>query len=87
MKCFLCGTPGAVSESVGDGNRRLVACASTNCGKYLITDGAVKRLEAGGPNKEVLTELVKRAIEQTRVLDISVATDGLLETAEVCSAD
>jgi hypothetical protein len=40
-------------------------------------------LEEGGPNKEVLVEMVHLANERAGVLDISVASDGLLQTTEV----
>jgi len=52
----------------------------------VITSRAIRRLEEGGPNREVLIEMVRRANERAGMLDISVASDGLLQTAEVLPA-
>lgn len=86
MKCFLCDTVGALSESADHGNRQRIACVSPGCGNYVITSRAIRRLEEGGPNKEVLVELVRLANEKSGVLDISVASDGLLQTTEILPA-
>lgn len=86
MKCFLCDTAGALSESADHGNRKRIACVSPGCGNYVITSRAIRRLEEGGPNKEVLVELVRLANEKSGVLDISVASDGLLQTTEILPA-
>lgn len=83
LKCFLCNTVGAVCESADHGNRQRITCVAPGCGNYVITSGAIQRLEEGGPNKEVLAELVRLANERTGVLDISVASDGLLQTTEI----
>lgn len=83
MKCFLCDTPGAMGESADHGNRQRVACVAPGCGRYVITSRAIRRLEEGGPNKAVLVELVRVANERAGELDISVASDGLLQTTEI----
>lgn len=83
MKCILCDTPGALSESADHGNRQRIACTSPGCGKYVITSRAVRRIEEGGPNKAVLAEMVQRANARARALDISVANDGLVQAVEI----
>lgn len=83
MKCFLCDSTGASSESADHGNRQRIVCVAPGCGHYVITSRAIRRLEEGGPNKEVLVEMVHLANERAGVLDISVASDGLLQTTEV----
>jgi hypothetical protein len=86
MKCFLCDSAGAMSESADHGNRQRIACVAPGCGSYVITSRAIRRLEEGGPNREVLIEMVRLANDRAGMLDISVASDGLLQTTEVLSA-
>ncbi|WP_156401353.1 hypothetical protein [Duganella sp. Root1480D1] len=52
-----------------------------------MTQRAIRRLVEGGPNKVVLVEMVQRANARSRVLDISVADDGLVQTTELAPAD
>lgn len=87
MNCFLCGTPGVACVSADHGNRQKVICQSGGCGEYVVTQRAIRRLEEGGPNKEVLVEMVQRANVKLRVLDISVADDGLVQTTELAAQD
>jgi len=86
MKCFLCDSAGAISDLADHGSRQRIACVAPGCGSYVITSRAIRRLEEGGPNREVLIEMVRRANERAGMLDISVASDGLLQTAEVLPA-
>jgi hypothetical protein len=86
MKCFLCDSTGAMKESADHGNRQRIACVSPGCGSYVITSRAIRRLEEGGPNREVLVEMVRLANERANMLTISVASDGLLETTEILPA-
>ena len=86
MKCFLCDTPGSLSEAADHGNRQRIFCVSQDCGDYVITSCAIRRLEEGGPNKEVLSEMVRRANGKAGVLDISVANDGLVQTVKILPA-
>lgn len=55
------------------------------CGEYVVSQHAIRRLEEGGPNKEVLVEMVHQANAKSRVLDISVADDGLVQTTELAA--
>lgn len=86
MKCFLCDSTGALSESADHGNRQRIACVAPGCGSYVISSRAIRRLEEGGPNRAVLVEMVRLANERAGELDISVANDGLLQATEVRSA-
>ena len=83
VSCVLCGTPGASSVITENGNRTRIACLSDRCGKYVITRGAVHRMENGGPQKSVLVEMVRRANTHAKVLEIFVAGDGLLQATEL----
>jgi len=83
VSCFLCGAPGASSAIADHGNRCNIACSSARCGKYAITSGAISRLESGGPEKSVLVEMVRRANLHSKVLEIFVAGDGLLQATEL----
>ncbi len=85
-KCFLCDTTGALAELADHGNRQHIACLAPGCGNYVISSRAIRRLEEGGPNKEVLVEMVRLANARVGVLDISVASDGLLQTTEILPA-
>lgn len=82
FECYLCGTLGASRVSVDYGNRQSITCVAPSCGDYVITNHAIRRLEEGGPNKEVLCELVRRANSRSRVLDIFVA-EGLVQSTEI----
>lgn len=83
MKCFLCDSAGAMSESADHGNRQRMTCVAPDCGSYVITSRAIRRLEEGGPNREALVEMVRIANERASTLDISVANDGLLQVTEI----
>ena len=83
FECYLCATPGAVSVDDDHGNRHRVACQGVGCGRYVITNHAIRRLAEGGPNKEVLCQLVNRANSKARLLDIFVAADGLVQATEI----
>lgn len=87
VNCYLCETPGAQGATADDGNRQRVTCRSGSCGQYVETQRAIRRLVEGGPNKVVLVEMVQRANARSRVLDISVADDGLVQTTELAPAD
>lgn len=87
MNCYLCETPGAQCATAVDGNRQRVVCRGGSCGEYVVTQRAIDRLMEGGPNKAVLVEMVLRADAKSRVLDIAVAADGLVQTSELASAD
>lgn len=83
VTCFLCDTPGAGCKPEDDGNRQRIACQADACGTYVITNRAVRRLEEGGPNRDVLAEMVRQANSRARILDISVGGDGLILANEV----
>lgn len=85
MNCFLCGTPGAACVSADHGRRQKVLCQFGGCGEYLVSQRAIRRLEEGGPNKEVLVEMVQRANARSLALDIAVADDGLVQTTEIAA--
>lgn len=86
VSCVLCGTPGASSHVSDYGNRTNFACVSERCGTYIITNSALRRLESGGPQKSVLIEMVWRAKLHTKILEIFVAGDGMLQVTELtCS--
>jgi hypothetical protein len=82
MNCLLCGAADPAREYVGIGALQVV-CRSPSCGQYSISVEATRRLAEGGPNKQVLVEMVRRANERSRVLDIFVADDGLLQADEL----
>lgn len=48
-----------------------------------MTNHAVRRVKEGGPNREVLAEMVRQANSRSRLLDISVGGDGLIVASEV----
>lgn len=77
---------GGVIVMVLGANVAWVACVAPDCGKYVITSRTIGRLEEGGPKQEVLVEMTRLANERERLLDISVASDGLLQTAGILSA-
>lgn len=83
VSCILCGTPGSSSVITDHGERHNINCSSPRCGRYVITDGAVRRLATGGPQKSVLIEMVRRANQHSKVLEIYVAGDGLLQATEL----
>lgn len=83
VSCFLCGAPGASSVVTDHGHRQNINCVSARCGSYVITKGAIRRLESGGPQKSVLIEMVRRANKHSKVLEIFVAGDGLLQATEL----
>ncbi len=82
-KCPLCGTPGALCQAADYGNRQHVVCRTGNCGEYVMTNHAMRRVKEGGPNREVLAEMVRQANSRSRLLDISVGGDGLIVASEV----
>jgi hypothetical protein len=84
--CVLCGTPGASEVTTDHGNRHNISCPSIRCGRYVITGAAIRRLETGGPQKSVLLEMVRRANMHSKVLEIFVAGDGLLQAVELPGA-
>lgn len=83
VECYLCGAPDASRVAVDHGNRLTVRCPGPGCGNYIITQHALRRLEQGGPNREVLAELAYQASSRARILDIYVAGDGLLQAVEM----
>lgn len=83
VSCVLCGAPGASSVTSGNESRHNIACEAARCGRYVITSGALSRLESGGPQKSVLIEMVQRANKHGKLLEIFVADDGLLQVDEV----
>jgi len=83
VSCVLCGAPGASSVTSDYGNRHNIACEAARCGRYVITSGALRRLDSGGPQKSVLIEMVRRANKHDKVLEIFVAGDGLLQATEL----
>jgi len=86
VSCVLCGSPGALSHISDYGNRTNFACVSERCGTYVITNSALRRLESAGPQKSVLIEMARRAKLHTKMLEIFVASDGMLQVTELpCS--
>lgn len=81
--CFLCSAPGADCQHADNGNRLRITCQGERCGSYVITRRAVQRLLEGGPNRDVLAEMVRQANNRARILDISVGGDGLILANEV----
>lgn len=83
LDCPLCGSPREERVLQDCGNRHQITCQAQRCGKYVITTGALARLESGGPQKSVLIEMVRRANKHGKVLEIFVAGDGLLQAIEL----
>jgi len=81
--CVLCETPGVLCIVTDLGKRHRINCSSPRCGNYVITDNAMGRLSTGGPQKSVLIEMVRRANKHSKVLEIFVAGDGLLQAYEL----
>jgi len=83
VSCVLCDAPEAWCIVSDHGKRHNINCSSPRCGKYVITDNAMRRLVTGGPQKSVLIEMVRRANHHSKVLEIYVAGDGLLQATEL----
>lgn len=83
LQCPLCGSPREESVLREDGHRHHITCQSSRCGRFVITSGALGRLETGGPQKSVLIEMVRRANLHGKALEIFVAGDGLLQATEL----
>lgn len=83
MNCPLCDTQGATSEATDFGNRQRITCRAGCCGEFVITHHAARRLREGGPNREVLAEMVRQANSRKHLLDISVGGDGLIVANDV----
>ena len=83
MKCYLCGTNEALVASGDHEDRERIRCLSANCGDYVISNHAVRRLAEGGLNRDALIGMVRRANDKEHLLDIFVAPDGLVQTHEM----
>lgn len=83
LDCPLCGSPREKSVSMDGGIRHYIHCQSTRCGRYVIAGEALERLTSGGPQKSVLIEMVRHANQNSKLLEIFVAGDGLLQATEL----
>lgn len=80
--CVLCGHP-AEESSTDHGNRTYVACSSATCGDYEISNSAARKLAESPERKSVLSEMAARANCEGKILDISIATDGLMQATSI----
>jgi hypothetical protein len=83
MKCYLFGTNEALVTSGDHENQERIRCPSADCGEYVISNHAVRRLAEGGLNRDALIGMVQRANDRKRLLDISIAPDGLVHAPEI----
>ncbi len=80
--CVICDHP-ATATPTDHGNRNYIACSNEKCGDYEISNRASREVENNAERKSTLREMVCRANDSGKILDISIATDGLLQATGV----
>ncbi|MFC3468844.1 hypothetical protein ACFOHT_03080 [Massilia oculi] len=80
--CILCGQR-AKGKETDSGNRRYIVCSNATCGDFEITNRAARELEYNLERKNVLREMVSRANDNGQTLDISIASDGAMQTTGI----
>lgn len=80
--CMICDSP-ATAKSTDHSNRKHIACSNDKCGDYEISNRAAEKIAGNAGQKSMLQELVVRADDAGKILDISIASDGLLQATSV----
>jgi ssDNA-binding Zn-finger/Zn-ribbon topoisomerase 1 len=80
--CVLCGQPAKAKET-DRGIRRYIVCSNATCGDFEITNRAARELGDNVERKNVLREMVSRANDKGQILDISIASDGAMQTTGI----
>ena len=80
--CILCGQP-AKEKETDSGNRRYIVCSAATCGDFEITNRAAQELGDNVERTNVLREMVSRANDNGQILDISIASDGAMQTTGI----
>ncbi len=80
--CVICDKP-ATAERTDHGNRKYINCSNNKYGDYEVDNRAAEKIAGSADQKAMLQELVGRANDGGKILDISIASDGLLQANSV----
>lgn len=80
--CVICDFS-ATAERTDHGHRKYIACSNDKCGDYEISSRAAEKIAGNADQKATLQEMVGRANDAGRILDISIASDGLFQATSV----
>lgn len=78
--CFLCGAPAKCCDSDYE-NAKCYSCSSAECGKFEISNRAIKELSGSPGLREVLSKEASRNKDRALILTILYSSaDGRLTT-------
>jgi hypothetical protein len=78
--CVLCSKP-AKMEDADRGNCTYFACTNASCGDYEISKRAARQLRNNIERKGALCEMVSRANQNGQVIEICIASDGVMQAS------